>query len=70
MANLLNRSELKKVILALCETHRPACGFSRVSGEYMADLEADLRARIERDVHRHPSKGKTFGGPLVLHIVE
>jgi hypothetical protein len=65
MATAINRAEVKRRVLALCEAHRLACGFSRVSGEYLDWLEAKIQASIVADVHRHPPIGKTFGGPLV-----
>ena len=67
MASAINRAEVKRRVLALCEAHRPSCGFTRVNGEYLDWLEANLQAAIEHDIHRHPSIGKTFGGPLVIH---
>ena len=65
LTKLINRTEAKRRVLAMCEATRPTCEFSRVSNEYLDNLEARLMGMIEGDIHRHPSIGKTFGGPLV-----
>ena len=65
MATLLNRTEVRRQVLARCSADRPHNGFSRVSGEYLDWLEGRVMALLKADVHCHPSTGKTFGGPLV-----
>ena len=67
MAQLLNRTELKRRIFALQEAHRPTLGMTRIGTEYLDMLEAHVMAWIEADVRRHPSLGHTFGNPLVTH---
>lgn len=64
---MINRTEVKKTVLALLEANRPqlALQISRVSGQYLDDLEARLRVMILNDIGRHPSIGSTFGRPLV-----
>ncbi|HUX01416.1 MAG TPA: hypothetical protein VMY35_10605 [Phycisphaerae bacterium] len=65
MANLLNRAEVRRQVLARCSADRPTVGFSRVSAGYLDWLEGRISAMIQADVHCHPSNGKTFGGSLV-----
>jgi hypothetical protein len=58
--SLINRAEVRRLVLALFEKHRPAIGITRVSGKALDQLDAWLRAKIESEVDRHPSLGKTF----------
>ena len=65
LTKMLNRTEAKRRVLAMCDSIRPSCEFSRVSAEYLDRLEAQVMAWIEADIHRHPSVGHTFGTPLI-----
>jgi hypothetical protein len=58
--SLINRAEVRRLVLALFEKHRPAVGITRVSGQALDQIDAWLRSRIQAEVHRHPSVGKTF----------
>ena len=58
--SLINRAEVRRLILDLFERNRPHAGITRISGQALDQLEAWLRARIQREVHRHPSVGRTF----------
>jgi hypothetical protein len=59
-SSLLNRSEVRKFILDAFRTTRSHLGITRVSGEALDVLEAWLRERTRKEVHSHPSMGKTF----------
>jgi len=62
MSSLLNRSALKKFILAKIAALRPGMEkrITRVSSEALDNYEAKLKNSIEIDIHKHPSIGKTF----------
>jgi hypothetical protein len=59
-ASLINRAEVRRLVLALFQKHRPVVGITRVSGQALDQIEAWLRSRIEAEVHRHPSVGRTL----------
>ena len=65
MATLLNKAEAKRRILALLAERRPSWPCTRISGEYLAYLEAKMMATIEYDVQRHGSIGHTFGPGVI-----
>ena len=58
--SLLNTSAVKKHILARLKSRRPCLGFTRVAGEVVPNLEAELRIIIDKWIDTHPSIGKTF----------
>jgi hypothetical protein len=58
--SLINRAEVRRLVLALFEKHRPAVGITRVSGQALDQMDAWLRSRIQAEIHRHPSVGRTF----------
>lgn len=60
MSSLINRSAVKKCILELIKAERPHLGFNRVSADAYSHYEAVLLNAIKKDVHAHPSVGKTF----------
>lgn len=62
MSHLLNRSQMKKFILAKIESLRPGMEeqLTRVSKSALDNYEARLRLMIEDDIISHPSCGKTF----------
>ena len=60
MANLINRSAVKKFVLEHAKITRSGWECKRVSKEYLDNLEARVRLLIEKDVHQHPTLGKTF----------
>ena len=65
MATLLNRTEVRRRVLVLCEENRPYNKFGRVSSTYLDWFEGRVMAMLKADVHSHPSTGRTFGGALV-----
>lgn len=58
MKSLLNKSEVRKRVLEYTKyrTH----DFTRVSNQFMIDLEVKLNKIIQNSVAQHPSKGKTI----------
>jgi hypothetical protein len=58
MANILNRTTLRRYILAKCKAR--GLQISRVSPLLMDQYEAKLLSWIIDDVARHPTRGKTF----------
>ena len=59
-SHLLNRSQVRTFILDTIRQTRPHLRISRVSGEALDKLEFWLREKIRKEVHSHPSVGKTF----------
>lgn len=57
---LINKSAMKKFILAKWAQKRPGHKITRVSANIIAHYEARLEAMIVADIMIHPSKGKTF----------
>jgi hypothetical protein len=60
MNALINKSHVKKYALHVADCHRPFVGFTRVSNEFLIRLEGKLRAIIEDEIRRLPSKGVTI----------
>lgn len=60
MPSLINRTQLKKFILAKVKSETPGNHLTRVSAQALDAYEAILRARVIRDVKSHPTIGKTF----------
>lgn len=62
MSNLLNRSQIKKFILAKVAQLRPGMEerIIRVSKTSLDHYESQIRNIIEHDIMTHPSLGKTF----------
>lgn len=60
MSSILNISATKKFILAKFKSLRAGPEMTRVSKEYLDDLESWLKNKIAKDIHSHPSIGKTF----------
>lgn len=58
--SLINRSAVKKYILAQCAEQRPSLGFTRVSEAALLLLEAKIQDMLRRAVWTHHSKGCTF----------
>jgi hypothetical protein len=58
--SLINRAEVRRLVLALFQSRRPTIGTTRVSGKALDQFDAWLRAKVESEVHQHPSLGKTF----------
>ncbi len=58
--NLLNNAAVKRFILRKLQDTRPHLKFTRVSKSVLLLLEVQLREKLERAVHQHRSKGKTF----------
>lgn len=56
---LLNRPVVRQLALDLSQNMRRG-KFTRVSEEFIDDLEAQVRSMITTRVHRAPSKGKTL----------
>lgn len=60
MSNLLNRSSIKKFVLIRFKELRAGPPMTRVSREYLDNLEAWVKNKIITDIHSHPSMGVTF----------
>ena len=60
MAHILNRAATKKIILMRFKELRAGPPMTRVSRQYLDDLEAYVSLKIIRDVKSHPSIGVTF----------
>jgi len=62
MSNLINRSAVKKYILAKIKSERPGMEkkITRVSQSAIDEYEARLKNWIESDIMSLPSIGKTF----------
>lgn len=60
MNSILNQSATKKFILNRFKELRAGKPMTRVSKEYLDDLERWLKDRIFRDIQKHPSIGVTF----------
>jgi len=60
MSNLLNKSKTKRFILLRFRELRAGPPMTRVSSQYLDDLEAWLKNKIIRDIESHPSIGVTF----------
>ena len=58
MASVINRSECKKLVLKYAKERSDK--FTRVSSEYLNDLEIAVMLAIRRTVQTHPSIGKTI----------
>ena len=61
---LLNHTAVRRYILKMAKDHRPGWNCTQVSGEALMDIELKVRGILERAVHQHPSRGKTFRGML------
>lgn len=59
-SSLLNKSFAKKFILKQFEARRAGPPMTRVSSEYLQNLESRIRTIIQHDVDSHRSVGKTF----------
>lgn len=59
MKSLINKKACKEYALAQSQKIRNG-RFTRVSKEFLDDLEALLRSSIAARVHRAPTKGKTL----------
>jgi hypothetical protein len=62
MSSLLNKSAVKKFILAKIASLRPGMEkqLTSVSSEALNKLEIRLKNWIESDIMHHPSKGKRY----------
>jgi len=60
MANILNQSATKKFILRRFKELRAGPPMTRVSKQYLDELEAWLKNKIVQDIKSHPSTGVTF----------
>lgn len=58
MASLLNKAQIRRCILETMR-RKGRAQFVRISDEYYRELEGRVRALLEDDCHRHPSKGVT-----------
>ncbi len=59
MKSILNRSACKELALDLSKTQRNG-RFKQVSKDFLDRAEAQLRAWMAGEVHRHPSVGVTL----------
>lgn len=60
MSNLINRSSTRKFVLSRFKDLRAGPPMTRVSQQYLNELEAWLKNKIIGDIESHPSIGKTF----------
>ena len=61
MADLINRKQTKKFILAKFKSMRDHLGVKQVSKQALDEIDAFVRAKIIESVKRRPSNGrKTF----------
>ena len=63
MANngiLICEAHVRDYILRRCAEMRTGWECTRVAGQVLEDLNAQLRTRIDKAIHAHPSVGKTF----------
>lgn len=58
--NMLNRTEVRRLILDIAKETRPTWECTRVSKDYYLHLEALIFQRIRADVRQHPCGFKTF----------
>ena len=60
MANILNRVAARKFVLIRFKELRAGPPITRVSQEYLNNLEAWIKNKIIKDIESHPSIGVTF----------
>lgn len=60
MNSILNQTSTKKFILIRFKELRAGPPMTRVSKEYLDNLEAWVKNKIITDIHSHPSMGVTF----------
>jgi len=60
MANLLNKSATRQFVLRRFKELRAGPPMTRVSQQYLNELEAWLKNKIIGDIETHPSIGVTF----------
>ncbi len=57
---LINRAACKRLALRWAESHRLGWDPTRVSRQFLDDLESRLRLIVQKSVDRHRSVGKTI----------
>ena len=60
--SLINRAEVRRLILERAPLVRPGWACTRVSGAALEQIETGLRVKIDRMLAEHPSIGQTFLG--------
>lgn len=60
MANLINRSAVKKMALEVALVRYPSGKFSRVSAEFLLGIEGEVKRIVELRVNAIPSVGHTI----------
>jgi hypothetical protein len=55
---LINRQAVKRHALAYCEANRPR--FTRVSKQFLERIDTYVKNKVNDEIHRHPSLGKTL----------
>lgn len=60
LQNLINSKEVKAYILRYARDTRKGWDCRRVSAKALNVLNAKLMVMIQKAVHSHPTKGKTF----------
>ena len=60
MPHLLNRKATRTYILKKCQETRLGWDCKRVSGPVLNEIEAFIRMKLDRAIHSHPTRGKTF----------
>jgi len=57
---LINRAEVKRVVIRIAERDRQPGQFTRVSARMLTSLDSRVRLLLKRAVNHHPSSGKTL----------
>lgn len=57
---LVNRPQIKRLVLDLAERNRPSARFTRVGSDVYDRVEALIRKELVHLVTTHPSKGRTI----------
>ncbi len=60
MATLLNKKAVKDYVRRMQPSVRPGFPFTRVSAEFIDDLNYHVQRLIVGSMKRHPSNGKTL----------
>ena len=59
-AQFLNVKAVRQLTLDMAKQMRPFHPFERVSPSFVQRIDAAVRAAVAKEIHQHPSKGKTL----------
>ena len=62
MPSVINRAQVRRLILERAKVVRPSWGVQRVSGTALDLIDAKVRVMVGRMLEEHPSAGVTFYG--------